>query len=162
VTNGETKLNAKQLNENDRTLKGGENIFTNNDFRLTLNDGYFNNKLRQRQEIYHDKVLLSFQGLPQQSPSQFAPFSTFPNSHANKMKEQTSLLTTSAHFPFGCKPLLQPFRLLSSFTFSLSASLPMSVFLHGKCFPHTPEAKTHARFLSAFPKPQTSAFPEAI
>jgi len=69
VTNGETKLNAKQLNENDRTLKGGENIFTNNDFRLTLNDGYFNNKLRQRQEIYHDKVLLSFQGLPQQSLS---------------------------------------------------------------------------------------------
>jgi len=69
VTNGETKLNAKQLNENDRTLKGGENLFTNNHFRLTLNDDYFNNKLRQRQEIYPDKVLLSFQGLPQQSLS---------------------------------------------------------------------------------------------
>jgi len=37
VTNAETKLNAKQLNENDRTLRGGESPFINNDLRLTLN-----------------------------------------------------------------------------------------------------------------------------
>jgi len=37
VTNAETKLNAKQLNENDRTLRGGENPFINNDLRLTPN-----------------------------------------------------------------------------------------------------------------------------
>jgi len=28
-------------NENDCTLRGGENLFTNNNLRLMLNDGYF-------------------------------------------------------------------------------------------------------------------------
>ena len=98
----------------------------------------------------------------QKSLSQFVLFPTFPNSHAKKMKEPTSLFTTSGHFPFGCKTLLQPFRFLSGFPYSLSASLPTAAFLHGKCFPHTPEAKTHARFLSAFPKPPPSASPEAV
>jgi len=33
------KPNAKQThNENDRTLRGEENLFTNNNLRLTLND----------------------------------------------------------------------------------------------------------------------------
>jgi len=39
VTSGETKRQATH-NENDRTLKGGENL---NNLKLTLNDYYFNN-----------------------------------------------------------------------------------------------------------------------
>jgi len=43
VTSDET--NAKQTHsETDCTIRGGENLFTNNNLSLTLNDGYLNNK----------------------------------------------------------------------------------------------------------------------
>lgn len=43
------------------------------------------------------------------SLSQSAPFPPLPNSHANKMPEQTSLLTTSTHFPYGLNPFYNLF-----------------------------------------------------
>ena len=97
--------------------------------------------LRQRQEIYHDKVLLSYQRLPQQYLSHFSQL--FRTLMLTKWKNKHHCPEPPHIFPSGVKPF-----------HNLFASSPTAA-LRGKFFPHTP-------FLSAFPKPQTTVPPEAI
>ena len=79
-------------------------------------------------------------GYHKKSLRQFVPFETFLNSRSNKMNKQTSLPTSSPYFPLACKPRLQAFHFLSSFSYSLSACLLAGAILHEWCFPHTPDS----------------------
>ena len=155
------KRNAKQThNENDRTLRRGENLFTNN-HRLTLHDAQCSlstlTKWRRQEYI---STIATYPPWAIRLLQVSLPF--FMSTSGLIKGKQTPLLTTFASFASGCKTLLQPFRFPSGCSYSLSASVPLAAFLHRKCFPErpnkTPEAEaspwgqTHARSRSHMPE----------